>query len=108
MTSSQPRPETINELRYGPGSSLAMVAGVQLDLFTLLKERTANAGYPTEFYLIEVTFQTTEDEAERAYLNSLPTSLSLPDEDVDRLRKAARQLLRTNPEFQRGLQDLAR
>ena len=38
MTSSQPRPETINELRYGPGSSLAMVAGVQLDLFTLLKD----------------------------------------------------------------------
>ncbi len=77
-------------------------------LHTLLKERTANAGYPTQFYLIEVTFQTTEDEAERAYLNNLPTSLSLPDEDVDRLRKAARQLLRTNPEFQRLLQDLAR
>ena len=38
MTSPQPRPDTINELRYGPGSSLAMVAGVQLDLFTLLKD----------------------------------------------------------------------
>ena len=38
MTSPQPRPDTINALRYGAGSSLAMVAGVQLDLFTLLKD----------------------------------------------------------------------
>ena len=38
MTSPQPRPETIDELRFGAESSLAMVAGVQLDLFTLLKD----------------------------------------------------------------------
>ncbi len=102
------------------GALLASMTNAQIDvlsaetldivhtLHTLLKERTANAGYPTQFYLIEVTFQDAEDEAERAYLNNLPTSLSLPEEDVDRLRKAARQLLRTNPEFQRLLRDLAR
>ena len=38
MTSQQPHPDTINKLRYGAGSSLAMVAGVQLDLFTKLKD----------------------------------------------------------------------
>ena len=38
MTSPQPRPETINKLRYGAESSLAMVAGVQLDVFTRLKD----------------------------------------------------------------------
>jgi len=38
MTSEQLRPETINKLRYGAVSSLAMVAGVQLDLFTPLKD----------------------------------------------------------------------
>lgn len=38
MTSPQPSPETINKLRYGAGSSLAMVAGVQLDLFAPLKD----------------------------------------------------------------------
>ena len=37
MTLPQLRPERIEELRYGAGSSLAMVAGVQLDLFTPLK-----------------------------------------------------------------------
>ena len=102
------------------GSLLASMTNAQIDvlsaetldmvqtLFTLIKERTAHAGYPTKFYLIELSFQEAEDEAERDYLNRLPTSLSLPDEDVDRLRKAARQLLRTNPEFKRLLQDLAR
>ncbi len=38
MTSPQPNPETISNLRYGVESSLAMVAGVQLDLFTPLKD----------------------------------------------------------------------
>ena len=38
MTSPQPRPETINQLRNGAESSLAMAAGVQLDLFTPLKD----------------------------------------------------------------------
>ena len=38
MISPQPRPETINQLRYGTESSLAMVAGVQLGVFTLLKD----------------------------------------------------------------------
>ena len=38
MSSQQPRPETISKLRYGAVSSLAMVAGVQLDLFTPLKD----------------------------------------------------------------------
>ena len=38
MTLPQLRPETINQLRHGAGSSLAMVAGVQLDLFTPLKD----------------------------------------------------------------------
>jgi NTE family protein len=81
---------------------------LMLNLQTLLKERTAQANLPTEFYLIEVSFQNTEDKAEREYLNSLPTSLSLPDEDVDRLRKNARELLRNNPEFQRLLRDLGK
>jgi NTE family protein len=102
------------------GSLLASMTNAQIDVLssetlelmlnlqTLLKERTAQANLPTEFYLIEVSFQNTEDKAEREYLNSLPTSLSLPDEDVDRLRKNARELLRNNPEFQRLLRDLGK
>ncbi len=37
------------------------------------------------------------------YLNALPTSFSLPDEDVDRLRAAGRTLLRESSAFQGAL-----
>ena len=40
MASPHPSPDRINALRYGAGSSLAMVAGVQLDLFTTLEEES--------------------------------------------------------------------
>jgi NTE family protein len=77
-------------------------------LFALFQEQAAAANLPTKFYIMEVNFQQTEDKTERAYLNSLPTSLSLPSEDIDKLRQAGRRLLRTHPEFQRVLQDLSR
>jgi len=77
-------------------------------LFALWQEQAIAANLPTRFYLIEVSFQQPEDETERAYLNGLPTSLSLPSEDVDKLRQAGRRLLRTHPEFQRLLQDFSR
>ena len=38
MTSPQPSPDTISGLRYGATFSMAMVAGVELDLFTLLRD----------------------------------------------------------------------
>ena len=75
-------------------------------LWALFQEQAASAGLPTKFYLIEVSFQAAEEEAERDYLNGLPTSLTLPAEDVDHLRKAAREILRNDPEFLRLLRDL--
>jgi hypothetical protein len=36
MASSEPRPDTINALRYGADASFAMLAGMQLDVFTPL------------------------------------------------------------------------
>jgi NTE family protein len=58
------------------------------------------------FYLAEVKFDALKDPAERAYLNGLPTSFSLPSADVDRLRDAARRILVESDEFQRLLRDL--
>ena len=77
-------------------------------LWALFQEQASASGLPTKFYLIEVAFEAAEEEAERNYLNGLPTSLSLPEEDVDHLRQSARQILRNNPEFQRLLRDLAK
>jgi NTE family protein len=59
-----------------------------------------------EVYAIDVSFAQLQDEAEREYLNSLPTSFVLPDEAVDRLRAAAGTLIMNSPEFQRLLRDL--
>ena len=38
QTSQSPRPETIEKLQYGASLSYAMLAGMQLDRFTPLKE----------------------------------------------------------------------
>jgi NTE family protein len=59
-----------------------------------------------KFYLVEVDFEALPDKSERSYLNRLPTSFNLPPEAVDRLRGAARRLLKQSPEFQRLLSDL--
>ena len=36
MENTAPRPDTINALRFGADSALAMLAGMQLDVFTPL------------------------------------------------------------------------
>jgi len=59
-----------------------------------------------EFYLVLVSFDALDDEAERSFLKRLPTSFALKPEEVDRLRDAARRALSESPEFQRLLRDL--
>ena len=58
------------------------------------------------FYLAEVRFGDLEDPEERSYLNNLPTSFQLKPDEVDKLRDAARRLLRKSEDFQRLLRDL--
>ena len=60
-----------------------------------------------ELYAIDVSFSAHPDPAERAYLNELPTSFRLTDEEVDRLRAAAGAIMRASPEYQRLIADLA-
>ncbi len=54
--------------------------------------------------VIEVSFDAVPDKAERAYLNTLPTSFVLDNTAVDRLRVAAKQAILASPEVKR-LQD---
>ena len=58
------------------------------------------------FYLIEVKFDALQDEEEREYFKSLPTSFKLKSEVVDKLRDAAHRILGESKEFQRFLNDL--
>jgi NTE family protein len=59
-----------------------------------------------EFYLIEVKFDALKDPAERTYFKRLPTSFSLPSEEVDRLRQAAGRILNESRDFKRLIGDL--
>jgi len=58
-----------------------------------------------DIYAIDVSFAALEDNAEREYLNNLPTSFVLPAEAVDRLRTAAGKIVLGAPEFKRLLKD---
>lgn len=59
-----------------------------------------------EIYAIDVSFPELSDPAEKAYLNSQPTTFTLPDEAVDRLRAAAGTIIENSPEFRRLLKDI--
>ena len=54
-----------------------------------------------KLYAIDVSFAALKDRAQFDYLNDLPTSFSLTDEQVDRLRAAAGKILLESPDFQR-------
>jgi NTE family protein len=60
------------------------------------------------FYLVEAKFDALPDPAERTYFKRLPTSFSLPPEDVDKLRQAARRILINSRDFKRLTKDLER
>ena len=61
---------------------------------------------PVTPYFIQVSINEVATPERRRFLNRIPTSLSLSDEQVDRLIETGRHLLRKNPEFQRLLADL--
>lgn len=63
-------------------------------------ESVASHGCTAKTYLIEVSFDALEDKTEKNYLMDLPTSFQLEPEDIDRLTRAAWQILNESDEFQ--------
>jgi NTE family protein len=59
-----------------------------------------------DIYFINASLTELEDPEEQARLMSIPTNLSLTDEELDNLLLAASRLLRNDKEFQRLLRDL--
>jgi len=57
-------------------------------------------------YLAQVTFDNLPDPAERDYFKQVKTRLTLPKDQVDKVREVAGRLLREAPAFQRLLVDL--
>ena len=62
--------------------------------------------HPVTAHFVEVSFDLAASEEERAYLNRLPTSFKLSDEQVDRLIAAGREILGDSPDFQEALGSL--
>ncbi|HMB59813.1 MAG TPA: patatin-like phospholipase family protein [Xanthomonadales bacterium] len=62
---------------------------------------------PVTPYFIQVSFDEVEQSQLRQFLNGIPTSFNLSDEQVDKLISSAHMLLRENPQFKQFLSDLA-
>lgn len=64
-------------------------------------DSTSVPGREVSFEFVEVGLRAVPDEAERAYLNGISTSLSLGAEEVGRLVAAARSVLRSDQGYRR-------
>jgi NTE family protein len=73
---------------------------------TAWQGNTPASGPKRRGYVAHVTFDALKDPAERLYFKQVKTSLTLPKEQVDRLREVAGRLLREAPAFQRLIADL--
>jgi len=74
---------------------------------SLTKVATANGtARRVQIYVIEISFNDLQDEAERAYCEKLPTSFNLPSGAVPRIRAAAGTLLRQSETYRALLRDL--
>lgn len=62
--------------------------------------------FPLDFYLVHLNFNSLPEKAERDYFHRIPTTLSLPADQVDRLRKVAERLLYESPDFQKLVRKL--
>ena len=59
-----------------------------------------------DIYLLHVSFESIDDQARRESFQSIPTTLELPQEQVDLLIELAPELLQEDPEFHILLRDL--
>jgi NTE family protein len=73
-----------------------------------MRAQSEEARLSISLFAIDVSFEAMTDADERHYLMSLPTSLALPPKAIDRLRRAAGQLLEASPEFNAFILDLNR
>ena len=70
-------------------------------------DENKNAGMkPIEIYIIHVAFAFLPDKTEREYFQDIPTALTLPAEQVDKLRQVAGKLLYSQESFNKLVKDL--
>jgi len=70
-------------------------------------QQMSTPDHEVKSYFMEVSFEGVTQPQLKLFLNKIPTSFRLGDEQVDALLKNGRELLRADPEFQALLKDLA-
>jgi NTE family protein len=75
------------------------------DSFAKVRQLIAEKGVDTNLYFTDVSFDGSRSPELSRYLNSIPTSLQLEDEQIDRLIAAARLLLRDDASFRKFKQN---
>lgn len=68
--------------------------------------RVANGEAPRKFYFSEITFARIEEDEDRTFFQTVPTSFTLTPEAVDRLRAVGGSLLESDPAFQRLMDEI--
>lgn len=120
VNASTSSPTDIGKSRQLPtiGNSFNALTDMQLHLYNtetneLLKSElkkwaqlVAAPGHTIRPYYIELDIKDLTDPAEIAFFNSIPTSFSLEEEQVDRLVELAGRLMRDHPEYQKLLRDM--
>jgi NTE family protein len=69
-------------------------------------EDVAAGRKPLDVYIVHLNFDSLPDVKEREYFNNIPTALSLPAEQVDKLRDVAGRLLYSNADFRKLVTDI--
>ena len=117
--STTPEPE-MDSSRREPSlhETIDVMSDVQLhrydtDTLELMEKRLtrwardlSTSGKQVKPYFVQIGIKDVKQPKEFHFLNTIPTSFSLSDEQVDRLIKAGRELLRNNPDYRRFLASL--
>ena len=86
-------------------------AKARSDCAGIISQKCPEAALPpppasVEFYPVVISFDSLTDTKERAFFKNLPTTFTLPAEDVDRLIEVGGRLLSESQEYKRLLQEL--
>ena len=111
MDKSPIEPPILDQLS---AASAAQINRYNIETIQLLKDSlrmwasqlSKTADFEVKPFFIQIDFNGIQDKHRNRLLNMISTSLALPAEQVDELRKVARELLNESPEFQRLLTEL--
>ena len=111
MDKSSTPPSMRQTLNAVTDAQLQLYNNETTDLIKLKLEQwvdeTKTQGIPVEAHLISIELKSVSSDRLRNRLNLIPTTLGLPEEEVELLIGTGRKLLRENPQFQKLLKSIS-